>query len=376
MRWHNPRRYDRGPLIMSSTSFAPLDTQQIRMENFMRLSRRGMLIAVGMHAVFAVFGWFLAPILFYLQIVSIAAYGICYRLSLRGHNKVIHAIVLADLLGHSTLAGWLVGIEAGFQYYSWILLPLTFTNREFSQRERLHRAVVLCAMFLFIEWALRHTTPLVAVSAAGLEAMRFFNILCFLTATTSAASQFTQAAENAEAKLRRAAGTDALTGLLNRRRMADRMRQVANALSDQRRAVSVMLLDIDHFKAINDHYGHAAGDEVLVRVGYVLQHAVRQDDLVARWGGEEFLVLLPHATLAESYEIAERIRQEIAGMLFGTDQAIRASVTVGVATWHERERLDATIHRADILLYDGKRRGRNCVVLETGAFVARHQLAS
>lgn len=361
---------------MSGTPFAPLDTQQIRLENFMRLSRRGMLIAIGMHTVFAVFGWFLAPILFYLQIVSIAAYGVCYALSLRGHTKMIHAIVLADLLGHSTLASWLVGLDAGFQYYSWILLPLTFTNREFSQRERLHRAVVLCALFLLFEWALRHTTPLVVVSAAGLEAMRSFNILCFLTATTSAAAQFTKATETAEEKLRRAAGTDALTGLLNRRRMSDRMRQVWKTLSDQRRAICVMLLDIDHFKAINDRYGHASGDEVLVRVGAVLQHCVRRDDLVARWGGEEFLILLPQTNLTEASEIAERIRQEVARTVFGANQTIRASVTVGLAAWHEGESLDATIHRADILLYEGKRRGRNCVILETDDLSDPHQLAS
>lgn len=363
---------------MSATPFAPLDTQRIRMDNFMKLSRRGMLIAIAMHAVFAVFGLLLAPILFYLQIASIAAYTACYFLALRGHVKLIHALVLTDLLGHSTLASWLVGPEAGFQYYSWILLPLTFTNLEFSQRTRLHRAIFLCVMFLVIDWALHHTTPFVAVSSGGLEAMRYFNIICFLTATTSSAAQYTQATAKAESKLRRAADTDALTGLLNRRRMSDRMQHEWQRASTEHRPMSVMLLDIDHFKSINDRFGHAAGDDVIVRVGQVLQQTVRRGDLVARWGGEEFLVLLPDAPLGEAQEIAERIRLEIAKTSFASDQRIRISATSGLVAWHERESLDATIHRADTLLYRGKHRGRNCVVLETDPDERnqQHQLAS
>lgn len=362
---------------MNPRAFAPLDTQQIRMQNFMHLTRRGMVLAIGMHGVFAVFGWFIAPILLYLQIASIAAYAACYFLSFKGHTNAIHAIVLADLLGHSTLASWIVGPEAGFQFYSWILLPLTFTNLEFSQRSRLRRAVFLCVMFLLIDWVLRHVTPLVSVSTSGLEAMRFFNIVCFLTAITSTASQYTQATAKAEAKLRRAADTDGLTGLLNRRRMSDRMHQAWQRASAEHRPLAVLLLDIDHFKHINDRFGHAVGDEVIVRLGKVLQQSVRREDLVARWGGEEFLVLLPDAPFEEAREVAERVRLDITQTGF-SDPRLRVSATFGLAAWRVGESLDETIHRADTLLYQGKHLGRNRVVFEGEALEAAlpHQLAS
>jgi diguanylate cyclase (GGDEF)-like protein len=357
--------------------FSPLDTQQIRLENYLRLSRRGMVIAIAMHAIFAVFGWFLAPILFYLQIVSIAVYSVCYFLSLRGHTKLIHGLVLADLLGHSTLATWIVGVDAGFQFYSWTLLPLTFTNLEFSQNERMRRAVILCGIFLISDWAFRYITPLVDVSPAGIEAMRLFNILCFLTATTSSAAQYTRATTTAQERLRRAADTDMLTGLLNRRRMSDRMIQVWQRARIERESIAVMLLDIDHFKSINDRYGHALGDEVIVRVGNVLQQSVRRGDLVARWGDEEFLILLPQATLPVASEIAERIRAHIGQIAFASDLSISVSATVGVAAWRPNESLDATIHRADTLLYLGKRGGRNRVVIEEQEDADdAHQLAS
>src|SRR5690606_28052861 len=113
-------------------------------ERFEHLSRQGMLVAIAMHAVFAVFGFGIgAPLLAYLQIVSIAAYAGCYFLSFRGHRGLVNALAILDLLGHSTLAGWIVGPDSGFQYYSWILLPLTFTHLGFSPRSRLIRSVVL-----------------------------------------------------------------------------------------------------------------------------------------------------------------------------------------------------------------------------------------
>jgi diguanylate cyclase (GGDEF)-like protein len=357
--------------------FAPLDTQQIRLENFFRLSRRGMVMASVMHAVFGIVAWFIAPILFYLQLISIAVYPLCYFLSLRGHSKTVQALVLTDLLGHSTLATLIVGFDAGFQYYSWILLPLTFTNLELSQKERFWRALALCSVFLVIDWVFRQTTPLVQVSAAGIEAMRYFNIICFFTATTSSAAQFTKATTTAQEQLRHAADTDMLTGLLNRRRMSDKMLHIWQHARNSRHAIAVMLLDIDYFKSINDRYGHAVGDEVIAGVGTVLQQSVRRGDLVARWGGEEFLILLPQAPLTVAYEIAERIRAQINQITFPANATIRVSATAGVAAWRPSESLDATIHRADTLLYLGKRGGRNQVVVEGHEELApKQQLAS
>lgn len=345
-------------------SFAPSDTQRLRRDQFERMSRQGMLLAVAMHAIFGLFGFvFGAPLLAYLQIASVAIYVVTYSLSFRRHQRLINGLAILDLLGHSTLAAWIVGPESGFQYYSWILLPLTFTHLEFSQRSRLLRALVLCTAFIAVDAWLRTTTPLVHVSETGIMAMRYFNIVCFFTATTLAALAHTQATANAEAKLRRAADTDALTGLLNRRRMSDRMLHAWELARRDRRPMAVMLLDVDEFKSINDRFGHARGDDVIITVGEVLKRTIRRGDLAARWGGEEFLVLLPDTHLADAHEIAERIRLAIVQTQLA-DPELTVSATLGLASWHEGESLDATIHRADTLLYRGKRKGRNLVVVE------------
>jgi diguanylate cyclase (GGDEF)-like protein len=150
------------------------------------------------------------------------------------------------------------------------------------------------------------------------------------------------------------------------------MQQAWQRASAEHRPLAVMLLDIDHFKSINDRFGHASGDAVLVRVGEILQACVRRGDLVARWGGEEFLVLLPDASLEEAREISERIRLEIARTAY-SEQRLRVSATIGVAAWCASESLDATIHRADTLLYRGKHQGRDRVVAQDATAALGHQ---
>jgi diguanylate cyclase (GGDEF)-like protein len=345
--------------------FAPLDTQEFRVLEHRTETRRGMLLAVAMHVGFAVVAVAISvPLLMYLQLVSIGVYAVSYYLSFRGYDRLNITLAWIDLLGHATLAGWILGPESGFHYYSWILLPLLFTNPRRTLRWKVRFAVALCVFYLLIDWWLAQVTPLATVSEGALNAVRYFNMTCYLVAVTATSLAYTNSIMDAEQRLRQAADTDALTGLLNRRRMSDRMQQEWVRARSERRPVAVMLLDIDHFKAINDQYGHARGDEVIARVAGVLQRGVRRGDLVARWGGEEFLVLLPGAVLGEAHEVAERIRQEIAQLSLSMNVPMQVSATAGLAMWHEGESLDATIERADGLLYAGKRQGRNCVVTE------------
>ncbi|HEY8539493.1 MAG TPA: GGDEF domain-containing protein [Steroidobacteraceae bacterium] len=366
----------------NTDDFTALETQRMRarMEEYIRVSRQGMLLAVAMHGIFGIFALAIgAPLLMYLQIVSVVVYAVTYCLSFHGYRRLIRGLTVLDLLGHSTLASWIIGVESGFQYYSWILLPLVFTSAELTERSRLRRALVLCAIYVINGWWLSRVTPLVQVDPAALEALRSFNLICYFTATTMSALAFTRATTDAEAKLREAADTDGLTGLLNRRRMSDRMQGLWQHARRAQRRITVLLLDIDHFKSINDRFGHACGDEVIVRVGDVLKRVVRQEDLVARWGGEEFMILLPDTPLEQAREIAERIRIEIGRIAFSFDPSLRVTATSGLAAWREGENLEATIHRADLMLLAGKRRGKNCIVVEGDALPGpepAHQLAS
>jgi diguanylate cyclase (GGDEF)-like protein len=156
---------------------------------------------------------------------------------------------------------------------------------------------------------------------------------------------------------------DPLTGLNNRRAFYDMTGPLwSNAVRHEHPA-SVMLLDIDHFKQINDAHGHAHGDAVLKTLARALGQSVRQGDVLARWGGEEFIVFLPETTLHEATVLAERLRAAIAGVRVSYETgATMATASVGVAQRDEGDiTLDALIASADECLYQAKQQGRNRV---------------
>ena len=166
---------------------------------------------------------------------------------------------------------------------------------------------------------------------------------------------------------------DSLTGLANRRDLEETL---AAALSTGRRRlsdVSVLLIDIDHFKHVNDSQGHQAGDAVLIATGQSIQASLRAEDTVGRWGGEEFLAVLPDTDADGAVFVAERIRSQVANPGRGdTDPRSAITVTIGVAAWASGG-IDDLISRADAALYAGKAQGRNNVQRAPAAQPAGHR---
>lgn len=155
---------------------------------------------------------------------------------------------------------------------------------------------------------------------------------------------------------------DPLTHIMNRRTLMDCLdREVARNLRD-RRGVGVMMLDIDHFKKVNDTFGHQAGDEVLRRVSQLLADQMRPFDVVGRYGGEEFMIICPNSDLADTAAIAERLRSAIASRRFDTARGpIGVTASIGVAGTELVADPDDLVGAADGALYKAKGRGRNCV---------------
>jgi diguanylate cyclase (GGDEF)-like protein len=168
-----------------------------------------------------------------------------------------------------------------------------------------------------------------------------------------------------ELEQHRDARTDALTGLANRRAMQERGRVELKLAKRTGVAVSVILCDLDHFKTINDRYGHEAGDAALVRVASVLRGALRESDALGRWGGEEFIAVLPATAAPGAKEVAERMRLAIEGIAF-PGLPDRTTISIGVATSQEIadpvDEWDLLIKEADRRLYRAKHDGRNRVV--------------
>ena len=165
------------------------------------------------------------------------------------------------------------------------------------------------------------------------------------------------------ARLRRLSVTDPLTEAYNREFLQQRLPQVMEMANRRGEPLAVAMLDVDHFKDVNDRFGHEVGDRVLADVAGRIRATIRQDDLLVRYGGEEFLVLLPGADMAKAAEIAERIRSKLEEEPVNVGgETIEVRISVGVAEHRAGE--DSTgqlVRRADTALYTAKGRGRNRV---------------
>ena len=161
-------------------------------------------------------------------------------------------------------------------------------------------------------------------------------------------------------RLEHASNYDSLTGLPNRRYMAGRLEEAAaQAARRPDSTFAVLIADIDHFKAVNDSFGHAAGDRVLQAVARALELSLREYDLCARWGGEEFLLLFPSCAQENAPAVAERLRRSVHDAPHA-DDIPAPTISIGHTLHRPGENIDATLLRADEALYKAKAAGRNC----------------
>jgi diguanylate cyclase (GGDEF)-like protein len=160
--------------------------------------------------------------------------------------------------------------------------------------------------------------------------------------------------------------TDPLTGLPNRRALEEWGANVLKERHAMRIPFTILVIDIDHFKGINDHYGHKGGDIALRSLAHALAAAVRSEDLVARFGGEEFVILLWNETLDAALVTAERIRKVIEDMeIYIDDHILKTTVSSGVAVFEAEDTFETALRRADRALYAAKVAGRNRVMLDS-----------
>jgi len=164
-------------------------------------------------------------------------------------------------------------------------------------------------------------------------------------------------------KIKDMAEKDGLTGIYNRRHFFNLAGQEFNLSLRHEREMSAIMMDIDHFKLVNDRYGHMAGDEVLREVSGRCRNVIRKTDVLGRYGGEEFAVVLPETNLAGARKVAETLRQNIAAVPFAVAVGeLQVTISLGVAArTAETPSLDALLNRADEALYQAKKAGRNRV---------------
>ncbi|MGO4999377.1 biofilm regulation diguanylate cyclase SiaD [Oceanisphaera sp. W20_SRM_FM3] len=160
-------------------------------------------------------------------------------------------------------------------------------------------------------------------------------------------------------ELKEVALRDPLTGLANRRLLMSRLNEEIERSRRHQQPLSVVMLDVDHFKRINDVFGHDMGDKALCMMSKAIVQQLRETDLCARWGGEEFMLLLPDTRSEQAIHMVERVMQAIRLLQLRDDQTVSLSISAGITQYHANEAMDVTINRADGALISAKQNGRD-----------------
>jgi diguanylate cyclase (GGDEF)-like protein len=175
-----------------------------------------------------------------------------------------------------------------------------------------------------------------------------------------------QELESSQERLKLLASIDSLTNLYNRRYFSQISEHILDLAKREREEVSLIMIDIDNFKSINDTYGHQIGDEVIIALSKRLMESQRKSDVVCRYGGEEFVVLLPNTNIDGAKVVAEKIREEIENITvaIGEESCLHFTVSLGVSMvkMKEEHNLEAVLKRADDAMYEAKKSGKNRVV--------------
>jgi diguanylate cyclase (GGDEF)-like protein len=188
------------------------------------------------------------------------------------------------------------------------------------------------------------------------------NLLVVLSERVRSDNEYIASSLGVLRQAERSAQTDPLTGLGNRLWMRTMFEREVTRAEHSRKDLSLMMIDVDNFKEFNDRYGHIAGDRALVAVAEALREYLRPTDLVARFGGDEFAVLLPEMKPNQARQAAERIRQKVAG-LSPPSLSLPVTVSIGIASRTAADNVETLVQRADGAMYDAKETGRNRVAL-------------
>ena len=235
--------------------------------------------------------------------------------------------------------------------------------REFPARYFFALACGFHALFIFARIVAVSRSPELAVEltqSATIPPLMVLEAIIFLV--TTAISTLMLVNENITTELRRLADIDHLTATFNRRSFLSLLNKAIGTAERTNTPLSVLVIDLDHFKEINDSHGHRIGDEALAHFAKTATACLRNEDILGRIGGEEFAVFLPNAAMADAHAIAERLRQHLlAEPLPIPHRSIALTVSIGVAQYHAQESIESLLHRADKAMYRAKESGRNRV---------------
>jgi len=294
-------------------------------------------------------------------ITASTIYFVAYRIhKLQRDYSVSAAVIVYSLHVLMIFLVYSGGVESTGPLWIFLVPPVSLFLHG------LKRGLIEVAVFLAITCLIFFLPPDAFSRASYASAFELRLILAFITVTfLSACYEYSiQQSHNDTLEVSRRyehlARTDQLTKLCNRRGALNIMQQEQRRMTRNQQSMSIILCDVDHFKEVNDQYGHDAGDMVLVRLGEIFRTLVREQDTVARWGGEEFLFILPQTSAQNAAVLAQKIHQALQRQtIIVGDVGIPITVSMGVAETKGDQAIDEIIKRADKYLYEAKGAGRN-----------------
>jgi diguanylate cyclase (GGDEF)-like protein len=313
-------------------------------------------------------GYAFASVIFWL---TLGGYGL--HLDRQGRDSHLYTLITLWAYGFSSVSAcYLIGtlnVVTGLVMMGAPMLGLIL----FTMRQVLTVFIVglLSMLTLSLLSALGHIpyAPILSPTQAANAHQSLYWAICLMVAgggyviyQTIIMSAMVNAWRSREQDVRELSCTDALTGVANRRHILENLDNILISQRSQDLPVSVLMVDIDYFKRINDDHGHLAGDQALVATATALRDCLRQGDMIGRYGGEEFLIILPGARKTNAEEIAERCRRAISTLVInakGVGLPLTASVGLACRNRGEIRDSDHIIHLADEAMYEAKKAGRN-----------------
>ena len=307
-----------------------------------------------------------APTVALFNMILTCGYFLSFILNAQHHHKAAKTWYFSLIMLHLFICSNVFFTkESGFHFY-YLLVPigvlLLFELKEKKLKTIL--SLVAASLFLYCENTLNED-PLSVFSDAANHLLYQSAFLIDMFAIILALTLFSKQIEKHELELIEQASTDILTGLNNRRFFFQQGEKLLVKSNKGKKVYSLLLIDLDYFKSINDKYGHAAGDECLILVSEALHKIGPDNKICARIGGEEFAIVLPHCGPKSAQVIAEHIRSTIEDDAFTTAQGdfIKCTASIGVSyNLAKKESLKELLEQADIALYKAKHEGRNQVV--------------
>jgi diguanylate cyclase (GGDEF)-like protein len=323
-------------------------------------------VGITAHAAFiAVFAWLGLPVLALYNVYSVASWVGARVANRRGYPGLAVLLLFIEIVGHAVFACHVLGWQSGFHYYLIPIVPFLMFHDRLSNRVVIAGSVAVTAIYLMLRAATVDFVP-DFLSPGVLRALEYGNIAVPLVALGVISIYFRLASIDVEREMEALAMTDALTRLPNRRRMRELLSAERVRCARGGQSFGIVLADVDAFKSINDTRGHDCGDHVLTELAAVLRRGLRGQDSVARWGGEEFLFLLPDTDLRGAGVVAEKLRANVAAAEISfAGRPVPVAMTFGVSTCSRDTTIEDSVQRADRALYGGKHAGKNQVVLES-----------